>query len=104
VTPDDYEQLKGLRQGDIDLRELLNPAEHSESDARSLMQRFELDYDTAVTLSIAQRAKVFCTENGELRRLARVVEIDVVNRVEYIQRFAKTRDTGTAQTGPGDAE
>jgi DNA-binding beta-propeller fold protein YncE len=91
VTPEDYDELEGLSQGDISLGELLNSSEHSESDARALMQRFELDYPSAVTLSIAQRARVFCTESAELRRLARVVEIDVVNRVEFLERFAKKR-------------
>ena len=104
VTPEDYEELKGLSQGEIELGELLNTAEHSESDARALMQRFELDYPAAVTLSIAQRAKVFCTEDPELRRLARVVEIDVVNRVEFIERFAKKQVESMNRAGSGGAE
>jgi hypothetical protein len=102
VTPEDYDELKGLSQGDINLGELLNSAEHSESDARALMQRFELDYPTAVTLSIAQRAKVFCTENPELRRLARVVEIEVVNRTEFIERFAKKRAEDAKTSAGGE--
>ncbi len=99
VTPEDYELFKDRSQGDINLGELLNPYEHSESDARALMDRFELDYPTAVRLAIAQRSKVFCTEDQELRRLARVVEVDVVNRVEYIERFGKKNVTASSDGG-----
>ena len=102
VTPEDYETLKDLTQGDIKLGELLNPAEHSESDARALMQRFELAFPDAVTLSIAQRSKVFCTENPELRRLARVAEIDVVNRAEYLERFAKKQQSSEPKVHAGE--
>ena len=42
-------------------------------------------------LSIAQRAKVFCTEDTELRASRRSLEIDVVNRDEFIERFTASR-------------
>ncbi len=97
VTLEDYETLKDLTQGDVNLGELLHPAESSDSDTRVLMDRFELDRPSAAILAMAQRARVFCTENPELRQLARVLEIDVVNRVEFLDRF--TNEEAAEPTG-----
>ena len=88
VTPDDYEALRASSRVTSDV-ELLKPRSTPSPTLEALMERFELDYPSAVSLSIAQRSKVFCTEDPELRRLARVIEVDVVNRVEYIERFVK---------------
>lgn len=93
-----YKALSGLSQGGVDLADLLNVAEYSESDTRAIMDKFELDHETAVILAIAQRAHVFCTEDMELRRLARTLEIDVVNREEYLDRFTKQ----ASDAGPKD--
>lgn len=87
VTEPDYEALKGLTQGEVDMAELLNASEYSDSDARALAEKLEIPMDQAQILAIAQRMKVFCTEDLELRRLAKTLEIDVVNRVEFIERF-----------------
>ena len=57
--------------------------------SRSVWRSAERD---SIILSIAKRSKVFCTQDEELRRLAKVLEIDVVDRVEYIERFTR-RDT-----------
>lgn len=103
VKPEDHEFFEGVKQGDIDLGELLEPTDHSESDAQSLMERLELDHDTAVTLSIAQRAKVFCTQDEELRRLAKLLEVDVVDRDEFLERFAGKR-TPTPPSGGAPSE
>lgn len=97
VRPEDYEALRGLKQGDVDLAELLHPVEHSESDAKALEDRYHLEHDDAVALSIAQRARLFGTEDFELRRMARVMEFNVVNHLEFIER--RTRSKGG--TGPG---
>lgn len=89
VTPDSHELFKDREQGDVKLGELLNPFEHSESDATRIEEKLEIPHDLAIILAIAQRAKVFCTEDDDLRRLAKSLEIDVVNREEYLQRFTK---------------
>ena len=101
VTPDVYEAFEGRVQGDIKMSELLHPMEHSESDVKALMDRYEIDYPSATVLSLAQRSRVFCTEDPELRRLARVVEVDVVNRVEYIERFVKEQAGSTERMAGG---
>lgn len=87
VTEPDYDLLKDYVQAEANMAELLNPSEYSESDARSLMDRMDVDHETAVVLSIAQRMHVFCTEDAEYRRLARLLELDVVDHEEFIARY-----------------
>jgi len=94
VSPADYALLRDLSEGDIKLSELLEPMEYSDSDAKALRERLEIDRELAATLAAAQRVKVLCTENAEVRRVARLLEIDVVNSVEYVERFA----SGTKRT------
>jgi len=98
VTPEDYEYLKDLEpQGRVELAQLLHEADHSDSDANALSERYELDMRDAITLSIAQRAKLFGTEDAELRRVARVLEVHVVDHAEFLEQTAarqKTRPTG----------
>lgn len=101
ATPDDYDApIKDIVVGDVDLGQLFSEAEHSESDAQALMDKYEITREDAVTLAIAQRAKVFCTESPELRRLAKVLELDVVNAEEYLERFAKKNPRDSRPAGP----
>lgn len=100
VMPDDYEALKGLSQGDVNLGELLSAAEFSESDAHSLKERYELSDELAAKMATAQRAKYTCTEDPEVRRLAKVLELDVMNAEEFLARFGTT-DKKNPPTGGG---
>lgn len=85
----DYELIKQMRFGDIDFGELFEVTEYSESDARALIEKYEIDETTAQVLSTAQRAHVFCNEDVEYRRLAKTMEIDVVDAPEFVKRFTK---------------
>ena len=89
VTEVVYQALKDRGEGEYAMSELLEATEYSESDAKALMERFEIDLETAGILALAQRAKVFCTEDSELRRLARMLEIDAVGRDEFLERYGK---------------
>lgn len=89
VTAEDYERLKEISQGEVELGKVLEARPHSESDAKDLMDKLEVDMETAIVLSIAKRTPVFCTETAEYRRLAKVLAIDVVNRVDFLKRFEK---------------
>jgi sugar lactone lactonase YvrE/predicted nucleic acid-binding protein len=89
VTEEDFEALKGITQGDVKLEDVLNATPHSESDVRDLVKRLEIDEKSAIVLSIAKRTPVFVTEDAEYRRLAKGLEVDVVNRTEFLQRFEK---------------
>jgi DNA-binding beta-propeller fold protein YncE/predicted nucleic acid-binding protein len=98
VTPEVYEVFKDVVSNEIELGKLLNATEHSDSDARALMEKLEVDMPTAIVLAIAQRNHVFCTEDTDYRRFAKSLEIDVVNRVEFIDRFERRRSSeGQAQ-------
>jgi len=91
VTQEDYDALQDVVQGDVRMDSLLHAEDYSESDVRNLMERLEIDQTTAIVMALAQRAKVFCTTDTDYRRLAKTLEIDVVNREEYLRRFAKRR-------------
>jgi len=105
VTPEVYERYKDMRIGEIDLGELLHETEHSESDAKALMDRLEIDHESAVIMAIAQRVHVFCNDNAELRRLAKLLEVDVVDHEEFIERYGKTNGSEPMTNGSeGDSE
>jgi DNA-binding beta-propeller fold protein YncE len=89
VTEEDYEALKGVSQGDVKLEDVLHETPYSESDVKDLMERLEIDKTTAIVLSIARRTPVFVTEDSEYRRLAKSLDVDVYNRVEFLKRFEK---------------
>ena len=89
VTEKDFEALKDVKQGDVELKNVLNATPYSESDVKDLMDRLEIDQETAIVLSIAKRTPVFVTEDTEYRRLAKGLDVDVVNRVEFLKRFEK---------------
>ncbi len=95
VTPEDYEKLSTLEpQNGVNLAELLNAADHSDSDARALQERYELEWRDAIVLSLAQRARLFGTEDTEMRRVARVLEMNVVDHQEYIAQNEKVASRG----------
>ncbi|HEY3316840.1 MAG TPA: hypothetical protein VGK50_00235 [Coriobacteriia bacterium] len=98
VTTDDYyERLKDIDEQGVNLGELLHPSEYSESDAKALMDKFEIGHETAVVLAMAQRAKVFCTNDAELRRLAKLLELDVLNQDEFLDRYDKLPSSVTEE-------
>lgn len=101
VLESDYELLKDYVQGGVNMGELLHPTEYSESDAKNLMERMEIDHATAVVLSVAQRMHVFCTEDMEYRRLAKLLELDVVDHVEFLERYASKNDGGSSSGAEG---
>ncbi|MDZ4063740.1 MAG: hypothetical protein U1E22_03635 [Coriobacteriia bacterium] len=95
VLAEDFEEIRELVDGDIKAEELFTETEYSESDAKSIMDRLDVDHETASILAAARRAKIFCTEDTELRRLAKYLELDVVNHEEFRERFASKKDETT---------
>lgn len=100
VMPAEYEALKELQQGDVKLADLLHAETHSESDAKALKDRYELPDMLANKMATAQRSRYTLTEDPEVRRLAKILELDVMNRAEFLQRFAKG---GSGTTPPSGA-
>ena len=97
VLQETYDMFANVEADGVKLGELLEVTEYSDSEAKALQARLELTWPQAVDLAVAKTAKVFCTENLELRRLARSIEIDTVDREEFVLRFAKKTGAG----GPG---
>lgn len=87
----EYEKILSLQpeNGEIDLETVFEPVEYSESDVNALMEKYEIEQQLAIVLATAGRAKLTATEDDELRRLAKVLEYDVVNALEFVDRFKR---------------
>lgn len=91
TTPEEDHQrsFAGRVEMDVDLGELVEPVEYSESDARDLVETLECGMPQAVVLAIAKRAGRLATENEELRHLATLLELDVFGAREFLDRVRK---------------
>jgi len=96
----EYELIKQMEYNDINFAELFEVTAFSESDARALAEKFELDEPTSEIMAASQRAHIFATEQADLRRMAKTLEIDVVDAPEFVKRFAaKTKGEETPASG-----
>jgi hypothetical protein len=91
VSEEDYAALRTRAEGELKLSEMLHATEYSDTDARALASRYATTLGQAAILTSARRTKLFCTENEELRKLARLLEIDAVNAEEFRARFASKK-------------
>lgn len=89
VSESDYEQLQGIVSDGVSLQDLLHPTEFSDNDARALMERYVTTTEQAAVLVAAQRTKLFATQDEELRKLARMLEIDTIDADAYLERFSR---------------
>lgn len=89
TTATDYEIIKNFDVGRVDLASLFEVVPYSESDVNALIRKYELDQPTAITLATAERAKVACIESHSVRRLAKVMELNVFNADEFIEKNRK---------------
>ena len=91
VTPEEvWPAFDGRVEQDIDLGELVSPQEHSDSDARDLMDRMGVSMEDAILLVVARRAKRLCTQDERIASLAGALEIEVFDA----ERFIETHDRG----------
>jgi len=91
---EDYDAISAIQHEKVDLAKVFQPVEYSESDVKALREKYELDEPTAILFAAAARAKVVCFEDDEMRRIAKVMELDVVDAQEYVQRFSKRVSKG----------
>ncbi len=95
-----YDQFAGMCQDGVVLSELLEVTEYSASDAAALKEKYELSDELAATMAAASRARVVCTEDSEVRRMSKLMELDVVNAEEFVARYADAkRERGTCPDG-----
>ncbi len=101
VVPEaEHARYEGRVVDGVDLGQVIKGETHSDSDARAIQQRLEVDEATAILLAIAQRTKGLCTEDERLRRLAVLLEIDVYDVAAFLARFRKTQGSpGAHETG-----
>lgn len=92
TTQGEYEQIAQLSTESVDMEQLFTAVDYSESDVTALIDRYEIERDLAILVATAQRAKLACTENGELRRYLKVVEQEVLDADEFLRRFSKTKN------------
>ena len=81
----------GRVEQDVKLDELIKLEEHSESDARVMMERFGATDRQAILLAMADRAKALATEDDELTRLAERADVRAVNVGEFVGMFVPER-------------
>lgn len=85
TTADQHALIKDAPGGEP-LAEVFDVWEHSEPDAQALMEKYEIEYEAAVILSVAQRTRLFCTEDESLLIVAGRMEIDAANARDFIKR------------------
>jgi DNA-binding beta-propeller fold protein YncE len=90
-----YSAFDGRVVDGVDLGELLEPQPYSRSDATALADKLGITLDRAGVLAIAKRARTLCTEDAELTPLAVLLDIDVYDRVAFVERFIQRRKQGT---------
>ncbi len=71
----------------VTLTELIAFEEHSDSDARSLVQKLQVDERQAVLISMTWRAKALGTQDRDLRWLAVLAEVRAVSVDEFRTMF-----------------
>lgn len=91
VTTQDQFELIQQAAGNQETADLFDVWEHSEPDAQALMDKHEIGHDAAVIMSVAQRTRLFCTQDDELRVLATRMEVDVMNAQEFVRKYGKKR-------------
>lgn len=87
VSEADYALLKDLKQGDIKLGDLLEGVEYSDTEARELAARYKLTDERAAILAFAQQAKRIHTEDAQLVKEAKLIEVDTISRQEFVDKY-----------------
>jgi DNA-binding beta-propeller fold protein YncE len=90
----------------VELGQLLDPEPYSYSDAQDLAARLQIDLDLAGLMAMARRYKRLCTEDGEVARLAIALDVEVFDRVAWLDKYGpKTPQMPEATPPPtGSAE
>ena len=87
----DHALYAGKMIGDVDLGTLIEPEAFSESDVRAMREKLEVGEREAILLALGDRARGLCTQDADLRRLARLAEIATYDAEQFIERFLKKR-------------
>ncbi len=88
----DHALYAGRIVGDVDLGTLIQAEEYSESDVRAMREKLDIGEREAILLALADRARGLCTEDLDLRRLARLAEIGTFDAEQFIARYFGAND------------
>jgi DNA-binding beta-propeller fold protein YncE len=91
TTLAEYEKIKRLDGGEVNLAELFSASEYSESDVRAVIEKYEISEEQAIMLTTAKRSYVACSQSTEIQDLARRMDFKVLNAEEYVERYGKKR-------------
>jgi len=92
VVPDtEHEPYVGRVVDGVDLGEIIVGEPHSETDSRDLMGKLDIAMRDAILLAMAKQARVLCTQNPGLRRIAVLLGIDVYDAEQFAERFMKKK-------------
>jgi len=94
IAPAEFERVEGLEDGDVRISDIMQAAEYSDSDVQALIKRLEIDHATAVVMSLAQRSRVFVTEDENLRRTAKLLDVDAIDHIAFLERYGKKTGRG----------
>lgn len=90
VCPDaDHVFYAGREIEGVDLGSLIEPENHSESDVRSYMDKLAIEEKQAVYIAMGARFAALATQDRELRRIAVLAEIRVVDIDEFREVFIR---------------
>jgi DNA-binding beta-propeller fold protein YncE len=87
VPAEDFAGYEGRELGGVPLDRLLTPEEHSESDAKDLVNRLGVQRPTAVLLVVAKRARTLCTQAPSLALVGRDIGVDAYDARMFTERF-----------------
>lgn len=91
TTPAIWPAFEGRVESGVDLGKAIKAQTFSDSDARDLVERLSIDYDTAALLVVAKRAKRLCTEDAQLAKFAGALGVETMDAERFIERYAPTR-------------
>ena len=94
VPAEESALYEGRELNGVSLDELLTAEEHSESDARDIMERSGVGRSAAVLLAVAKRAGTLCTQASPLALTARALGVDAYDARLFVERFLDKGDSG----------
>ena len=93
----DHALYQGRIVSDIDLGTLIVAEEYSESDVRAMRDKLDIGEREAIVLALADRARGLCTEDADLRRLARLAEIGTYDAEQFVERYLGSSENREAR-------
>ncbi|MBE0477198.1 MAG: NHL repeat-containing protein [Coriobacteriia bacterium] len=77
VPLDAWDAYSGRMVEGRDLGQVIQPEAHSDTDARSLQERMNVEHPVAVLLAMGERSKRMCTLDPQLKALAGALNVEV---------------------------